>query len=98
MAIPYAVLSRARAKGSGRRSTSWTLLMSAAIAISQGHGSFIRQTAGRSLVVYEVDMEPDSAIPDFMIRRAQSFAAPRVFAAVRERVRQCAAPLGCGQE
>jgi ribosome-associated toxin RatA of RatAB toxin-antitoxin module len=48
------------------------------------------ESASKSLVVYEVDMDPDTRIPDFLIRRAQSAAAPEVFRAVRERVRQCA--------
>jgi ribosome-associated toxin RatA of RatAB toxin-antitoxin module len=43
-----------------------------------------------SIVVYELDMDPDVPIPDFMIRYAQATAAPEVFRAVRERVRQCA--------
>jgi hypothetical protein len=48
------------------------------------------ESASQSLVVYEVDMDPATRIPDFLIRRAQSAAAPEVFRAVRERVRQCA--------
>jgi ribosome-associated toxin RatA of RatAB toxin-antitoxin module len=49
------------------------------------------ESASKSLVVYEVDMEPDSPIPDFLMKRAQSAAALEVFRAVRERVRQCGA-------
>ena len=48
-------------------------------------------SASQSLVVYEVDMDPETLIPDFMIRQAQSAAAPEVFRAVRERVRHCVA-------
>ena len=55
------------------------------------------QAAARSLVVYEVDMEPETMIPDFLIRYAQSTAAPEVFRAVRERVQQCRA-LACGAQ
>ena len=48
--------------------------------------------ASRSVVVYEVDMDPDTVIPDFVLRHAQSAAAPEVFQAVRERVQRCAGP------
>jgi ribosome-associated toxin RatA of RatAB toxin-antitoxin module len=52
-------------------------------------------TAERSVVIYDVDMEPDTLIPDFLIRYAQSIAAPKVFNSVRERVRQCADDAAC---
>lgn len=51
--------------------------------------------ASRSLVLYELDMEADTLIPNFLIRYAQSVAAPDVFNAVRERVRQCVADRTC---
>ena len=46
----------------------------------------------RTLVIYELDMDPQTVIPDFFLRRAQSTAAPEVFAAIRQRVEQCRAP------
>jgi len=48
-------------------------------------------SSGRSLLIYEVDMDPETVIPSFLIRHAQTAAAPEVFRAVRERVRQCGA-------
>jgi ribosome-associated toxin RatA of RatAB toxin-antitoxin module len=43
----------------------------------------------RTLVVYQLDMDPETVIPDFLLRRAQSSTAPKLFAAVRDRVRRC---------
>jgi ribosome-associated toxin RatA of RatAB toxin-antitoxin module len=45
----------------------------------------------RTLLVYQLDMDPDTLVPDFLLRRAQSATAPKVFDAIRQRVRQCAA-------
>jgi hypothetical protein len=65
----------ARLRGTYRRNDgSWTLRP------WQGDAS-------RTLVVYRVDMEPDSIIPEFLLRRLQAETVRRVFAAVRERVR-----------
>ena len=41
----------------------------------------------KSLLVYEIDVDPDVAIPDAIIRSAQTGSLPDVFAAVRKRVR-----------
>jgi ribosome-associated toxin RatA of RatAB toxin-antitoxin module len=43
----------------------------------------------RTLVVYRVDMEPDTLLPDFLLRRLQSEMVRQVFAAVRDRVGRC---------
>ena len=43
----------------------------------------------RTLLVYQLDMDPDTVVPDFLLRRAQSAAAPKVFEAIRRRVREC---------
>jgi ribosome-associated toxin RatA of RatAB toxin-antitoxin module len=51
--------------------------------------------AARSVVVYEVDMDPATVIPDFVLRHAQAAAAPEVFRAVRARVRHCARGGAC---
>lgn len=52
--------------------------------------------ARRSLLVYQLDMDPETVVPDFALRRAQSATAPEVFAAIRRRVRECgAAQTGC---
>jgi len=48
------------------------------------------EDANRTLLVYDVDIDPDSLIPDFILRRIQSSTAPDVFAAVRDRVAYCA--------
>ena len=45
---------------------------------------------GDTLVVYNVDIDPDSFVPNFILRRLQRSTAPRVFDAVRERVAYCA--------
>jgi ribosome-associated toxin RatA of RatAB toxin-antitoxin module len=55
--------------------------------------------ARRTLAVYQLDMDPESVVPDFLLRRAQSATAPGVFSAIRERVRRCggSSPEGsCG--
>lgn len=41
----------------------------------------------RTLGVYQLDMDPQTAIPDFLLRRSQSSTAPELFAAIRVRVR-----------
>lgn len=41
----------------------------------------------RTLGVYQLDMDPQTVVPDFLLRRAQSSAAPKMFAAIRDRVR-----------
>jgi ribosome-associated toxin RatA of RatAB toxin-antitoxin module len=43
----------------------------------------------QTLLVYQLDMDPDTLVPDFLLRRAQSATAPDVFAAIRRRVRLC---------
>ncbi len=42
-----------------------------------------------TLLVYNVDIDPDNFVPDFILRRLQSGTAPQVFTAVRERVGFC---------
>lgn len=59
-----------------RNEGSWTL---------SSWGPEGRQT----LAVYELDIELDSIIPDFLLWRAQSATAPRVFDAIRQRVALC---------
>jgi ribosome-associated toxin RatA of RatAB toxin-antitoxin module len=53
-------------------------------------------SATRSVVLYELQMEPDTLVPNFLVRYAQSIAAPQVFNSVRERVRQCGVDGTCG--
>ena len=43
----------------------------------------------QTLLVYQLDMDPDTLVPDFLLRRAQSATAPDVFEAIRRRVRLC---------
>lgn len=51
----------------------------------------------RALLVYQLDMDPDTVVPDFALRRAQSATAPEVFAAISGRVRDCrSSPPSCG--
>lgn len=47
-----------------------------------------------TLLVYNVDIDPDNFVPDFILRRLQSGTAPEVFTAVRERVAFCAGATG----
>jgi ribosome-associated toxin RatA of RatAB toxin-antitoxin module len=49
------------------------------------------EDARRTLAVYQLDMDPETVVPDFLLRRVQSATAPGVFAAIRERVRRCGA-------
>lgn len=42
----------------------------------------------RTLAVYELDMDPETIVPDFLLRRAQASTVPRVFEAIRKRVRE----------
>lgn len=44
----------------------------------------------RTLAIYDLDMNPETIIPTFMLRRVQSSTAPNVFTAIRARVRRCA--------
>ena len=76
------------------------------------HGTYRRLEGGwvvipwdearsQSLVIYEVDMDPETVIPDFLIRRTQAGAAVDVYQAVRRRVRQCTdatQALACASE
>lgn len=53
--------------------------------------------AQSTLAVYQLDMAPDTVIPDFLLRKAQSSTSRALFAAVQERVRRCAeAPVATG--
>ena len=45
------------------------------------------ETGGATLAIYEVDLDPDTMVPDFLLRRTQKSTVPEVFEAVRERVR-----------
>ncbi len=40
----------------------------------------------QTLAIYELDMDPETVVPDFLLRRAQAATVPRVFDAIRERV------------
>ncbi|MEE2787014.1 MAG: SRPBCC family protein [Myxococcota bacterium] len=40
-----------------------------------------------SLIVYQVDLDPETNVPDFIIRKAQTSTLPDVFDAIRKRVR-----------
>jgi ribosome-associated toxin RatA of RatAB toxin-antitoxin module len=51
---------------------------------------------GRTLAIYRLDMDPNTVVPDFLLRRAQSATAPKVFAAIRDRVRWCASARADG--
>ncbi len=44
----------------------------------------------RTLVVYEIDSDPKMAVPDGLIRSAQTGSLPKVFSAIRVRVRTLA--------
>lgn len=91
------VLERARPDGGFER--HWTLLSG---TYRHNNGSWTLRPwpgeAPRTLVVYRLDMEPDTLIPDVLLRRLQEVTVRQVFAAVRERVRHCARsppPAGC---
>jgi len=65
-------------RGSYRRlEGSWTLLPD---------GPAGRQT----LAVYQLDMDPQTIVPDFLLRRTQSSTTPALFEAIRGRVLKCA--------
>lgn len=49
----------------------------------------------RTLLIYQLDMDPNTMIPDFVLRRVQSATAPEVFDAIRARTRQCEADHSC---
>jgi ribosome-associated toxin RatA of RatAB toxin-antitoxin module len=59
-----------------RNEGSWTL---------SAWGAEGRQT----LAVYELDIELDTIVPDFLLWRVQSATAPKVFDAIRQRVALC---------
>ena len=85
------VLESARPEGGFER--RWTLIRG---SYRRLNGSWTvlpwDESRERTLVIYELDMDPETVIPDFLLRRAQSTAAPEVFAALRRRVEQCTAP------
>ena len=43
----------------------------------------------KTLLVYDIDFNPDMAVPDFLLRSLQSRTAPDIFSAIRERVKLC---------
>jgi len=45
-----------------------------------------------TLLVYDVDVEMGSMVPDFIVRRVQQSTAPQIFEAVRQRIIFCAVP------
>lgn len=44
------------------------------------------ERGGRTLAVYQIDFDPQTALPDWLLQRAQRSTVPGVFEAVRERV------------
>lgn len=55
----------------------------------EGSWTLLPQADGQhTLAVYQLDMDPETVVPDFVLRRAQSSTAPGVFEAIRERVRR----------
>jgi hypothetical protein len=50
----------------------------------------------KTLVVYDIDFNPDTIIPDFILRQVQSATAPQLLESIRERVKACAASAACG--
>lgn len=45
----------------------------------------------QTLLIYDIDFDPDIAVPDFLLRSLQSRSAPDIFNAIRERVKACSA-------
>ena len=67
---------------------SWTLLKG---TYKRNNGSWIVKPWGKlgkdSLLIYEIDIDPDTSVPDFIIRKAQTSTLPDLFEAIRRRVR-----------
>lgn len=64
----------------------WTL-MKGTYKRNNGRWSVYPWEGEKSLLVYEIDVDPDVAIPDAIIRSAQTGSLPDVFEAVRKRVK-----------
>ncbi len=64
----------------------WTL-MKGTYKRNNGRWSVYPWEGDKSLLVYEIDVDPDMAIPDAIIRSAQTGSLPDVFEAVRKRVK-----------
>jgi len=66
---------------------SWTLIRGS-YRRNDGSWRLLRwgSEQDQTLAVYELDMDPDTIVPDFLLRRAQASTVPRVFDAIRERV------------
>jgi carbon monoxide dehydrogenase subunit G len=45
----------------------------------------------KTLVAYDIDFNPDTAVPDFVLRTIQSATAPELLESLRERVKTCGA-------
>lgn len=66
---------------------SWTMIKG---TYSRNNGKWTVQPWGadgqRSLVTYRVDVNPDSMVPDAIIRKAQTSSLPDMYEALRKRV------------
>jgi ribosome-associated toxin RatA of RatAB toxin-antitoxin module len=92
------VVETARADGSFER--RWSLLRG---TYRRHDGAWTvspwRADARRTLAVYQVDTDPDTVVPDLLVRRLQARMARETFAALRARVGQCVGvypPSDCG--
>ncbi len=77
---------RERRLESGGFRRDWTLI-EGSYDRNQGSWQLLPWSGGaRTLAIYEVDLQPRTVIPDFLLRRAQRRTVPEVFGALRERV------------
>ena len=67
---------------------SWSLIKG---TYKRNNGSWIVKPWGpsgsESLLIYAIDLDPDTSVPDFIIRKAQTSTLPDLFEAIRRRVR-----------
>ena len=67
---------------------SWSLIKG---TYKRNNGSWIVKHWGpsgsESLLIYAIDLDPDTSVPDFIIRKAQTSTLPDLFEAIRRRVR-----------
>lgn len=72
---------------SGSFKRAWTLLKG---TYRRNNGSWLvipwGSAKSESLVIYQIDLDPDTNVPDFIIRKAQTSTLPDLFEAIRRRV------------
>ena len=81
------VVKSTETEKAGSYARTWTLVRGT-YKRNQGTWEVHPWKGGRSLLVYQLDIDPEISIPDAIIRKAQTGSLPDVFEAVRKRSQQ----------